>query len=141
MRAWRDGPKFVSLSHVTRMLAFPRHVFDSNCKARCIFRAPHLMHRCGTRLFKGGSGRRGIAQIRRHSQKCFRPRRHSLQNGCLRHQAIGLTSPAKVKACGEEPLRLGECQSRRAWYECQLGSFRYRRPWPTMRSSHTNRTV
>ena len=72
---------------------------------------PHQTGECVTRPFlrvydrtpdthgipKNASGRVGIPPTKK--------------KGCLRHQAINLASPTRVRDFGDGPLRLEECQS------------------------------
>ena len=63
---------------------------------------------CGTKPFKGGFGRRAVAQ---YSPKYLGPCRHSLQKRCLRRQLINLAPLRKVRAWGYGLLRLEESLS------------------------------
>ena len=75
-----------------------------------ICRPSYQPDKCGTRPFKRWvrvqDRSRDVPDI---SQICLGPCRHSLKKGRLRRQAINLTPPRRVKACGDGPLRLKVC--------------------------------
>ena len=49
-----------------------------------------------------------VTRHRRRFHKCLRHRRHSAKKGCLRRQEINLAPLRRVRAWGDDPLRLRE---------------------------------
>ena len=80
-----------------------------------ICRTSHQTDECGTRPFLGGSGAGPKSTCGRRFQKCLGPRRHSPKKGRLRRQAINLTTPRRVKAWGDGPLRLEDVSQGTPW--------------------------
>ena len=62
----------------------------------------------------------------RRLQICLGPRRQSPKEWCLRRQAINLTPPKKVKACGDGLLRLVEINHPTRMLDSQLKKLLYK---------------